>query len=127
MNLHINEQVGPFFSEDQNVDIAFLYGDGIWSGMESVKLFDEYCIAVCSPEYLYHKTLDTQSLNGCVLLQLSSRLSAWYDYFKQQDINVDGTFTANITGIIGCGLNCSVRECDITILINSNALEAACG
>ena len=92
VNLHINEQVGPFFSEDQNADIAFLYGDGIWSGMESVKLFDEYCIAVCSPEYLYHKTLDTQSLNGCVLLQLSSRLSAWYDYFKQQDINVDGTF-----------------------------------
>ena len=92
INLHINEQVGPFFSEDQNVDVAFLYGDGIWSGMQSVKLFDEYCIAVCSPEYLQDKTLNTHTLQGCILLQLSSRLSAWYDYFKQQDINVDGTF-----------------------------------
>lgn len=51
IKLDIKEQVGPFFAEDQNVDIAFLYGDGIWGGMEAIKLFDEYCVAVCQPEY----------------------------------------------------------------------------
>lgn len=92
INLDIKEQVAPFFSEDQSVDIAFLYGDGIWGGMEAIKLFDEYCVAVCQPEYLYDKTLCTDTLSDCILLQLSSRPSAWYEYFKQQAISVDGTF-----------------------------------
>lgn len=96
INLDIKEQVGPFFSEDQNVDIAFLYGDGIWGGMEAIKLFDEYCVAVCQPEYLYDKNRDrnpcTSNVDNCTLLQLSSRPSAWYEYFKQQDISIDGTF-----------------------------------
>ena len=92
INLDIKELAGPFFSEDQNVDIAFLYGDGMWSNMESRKLFDEYCVAVCQPQYLRDKTLSAECLNDYVLLQISSRLSAWYEYFKQQDISVDGTF-----------------------------------
>lgn len=100
INLDIKELMGPFFSEDQNVDIAFLYGDGMWNNMEAVKLFDEYCVAVCQPQYFKEhftkegqdKTLGTEGLNDYVLLQISSRLSAWYEYFKQQDISVDGTF-----------------------------------
>ena len=92
ISLDIKEQAGPFFYEDQKVDIAFLYGDGIWSGMEAVKLFDEYCIAVCRADYLEDKTLSIEHLQDCVLLQISSRPSAWYEYFKQQDISIDGTF-----------------------------------
>ena len=92
INLDIKELVGPFFSEDQNVDIAFLYGDGMWSNMEAIKLFDEYCVAVCQPQYLQDKILSAECLDDYVLLQISSRLSAWYEYFKQQDISVDGTF-----------------------------------
>lgn len=92
INLDIKELAGPFFSEDQNADIAFLYGDGIWGNMEAIKLFDEYCVAVCQPQYLQDNMLSTECLNDYVLLQISSRLSAWYEYFKQQDISVDGTF-----------------------------------
>ncbi|MGM8889102.1 LysR substrate-binding domain-containing protein, partial [Psychrobacter sp. 1U2] len=96
INIDIKELAEPFFSEDQNVDIAFLYGDGIWGGMEAIKLFDEYCVAVCQPEYLYDKNQDkkfcTSNADDCTLLQLSSRPSAWYEYFKQQDISIDGTF-----------------------------------
>ena len=52
--------------------------------MESVKLLEEYCIAVCSPNY-YDKHIkavdgeDITSLAGCPCY-LNSRLSAWYDY-----------------------------------------------
>lgn len=92
INLNINEQAGPFFSEDQNVDIAFLYGTGTWSGMETIKLFDEYCVAVCQPEYLQGKQSSTNKVTEFVLLQLSSRPSAWYEYFEQQDITVESTF-----------------------------------
>ena len=92
INLSIKELAGPFFAEDQNVDVAFLYGDGIWDGMEAIKLFDEYSVAVCNPDYLKDKAPCTSNIDNFILLQLSSRPSAWYEYFKQQDISIDGTF-----------------------------------
>lgn len=92
INFSIKELAGPFFTEDQNVDVAFLYGDGIWGGMEAIKLFDEYSVAVCSPDYLKDKEPCTSKINNFTLLQLSSRPSAWYEYFKQQDISIEGTF-----------------------------------
>ena len=92
INLDIKELAGAFFAEDQNVDIAFLYGDGIWGGMEAIKLFDEYNVAVCHPEYLKDKAACTSNIDNCTLLQLSSRPSAWYEYFRQQNISIDGTF-----------------------------------
>jgi len=92
IRLDIKEQVGPFFSEEHDIDIAFLYGEGTWSGMETVKLFDEYCVAVCHPDYLQGQPLTPQQSDSYVLLQLSSRPSAWYEYFKQQLISLDGTF-----------------------------------
>lgn len=92
IRLEIKEQVGPFFSEEHDIDIAFLYGEGTWSGMETIKLFDEYCVAVCHPDYLQGQPLQPLQLGSHVLLQLSSRPSAWYEYFKQQLISLDGTF-----------------------------------
>lgn len=92
INLSIKELAGPFFAEDQNIDVAFLYGDGIWGGMEAIKLFDEYSVAVCNPDYLKDKAPCTSNIDNFTLLQLSSRPSAWYEYFKQQDISIDGTF-----------------------------------
>ena len=92
LNLDIKELTMPFFAEDQNVDVAFMYGDGIWGGMESIKLFDEYNVAVCRPEYLADKAPCTSNIDHCTLLQLSSRPSAWYEYFRQQNISIDGTF-----------------------------------
>ena len=72
--------------------MAFLYGDGIWGGMESIKLFDEYNVAVCHPDYLAGKAPCTSNIAQCTLLQLSSRPSAWYEYFRQQGIRIEGTF-----------------------------------
>lgn len=92
IRLDIKEQVGPFFSEEHDIDIAFLYGEGTWSGMQNIKLFDEYCVAVCHPDYLQGQPLTPQQSDSYVLLQLSSRPSAWYEYFKQQLISLDGTF-----------------------------------
>lgn len=97
IRLNVKEQPAPFFFEDQKVDIAFLYGDGIWNSMEAVKLFDEYCIAVCHPDYLLNKDISDQPLTearaqNTTLLHIDSRPSAWYEYFKQQDISIDGTF-----------------------------------
>lgn len=90
--LEIKEQVGPFFTEDHDVDIAFLYGSGVWTGMHSVKLFDEYCVAVCTPEYLESIQASGINISDVTLLHLISRPSAWYDYFKQQSICIENNF-----------------------------------
>ena len=92
LNLNIKELAVPFFAEDQNVDVAFMYGDGVWGGMESIKLFDEHTVAVCHPKYLTDKPPCINHIDQYALLQLSSRPSAWYEYFRQQDISIDGTF-----------------------------------
>ncbi|MFT0773600.1 LysR substrate-binding domain-containing protein [Psychrobacter aquimaris] len=92
INLEVKEQVGPFFSEDQNVDIAFLYGTGIWGGMEAIKLFDEYSVAVCHPDYLKDKETFSSGIANYTLLHLNSRLNAWYEYFEQQEVSVNNTF-----------------------------------
>lgn len=92
IQLDIAEQVGTFFAQDQGVDIAFLYGDGIWSGMEAIKLFDEHCIAVCHPDYFQDKSPYRTQIDRCELLQFSARPNAWYEYFEQQSIGARGAF-----------------------------------
>jgi len=138
INLDIREQEGPFFSEDHDIDIAFLYGEGVWTGMESIKLLEEYCIAVCSPDY-YDKYIksedgaDVHKLGNCTFLHLNSRTSAWYDYFKQQDIHIEGTFVGPrfdtfqaciSAALLGYGVALIPRIL-VTPEINSGALRQA--
>ncbi|OFV49187.1 LysR substrate-binding domain-containing protein [Oligella sp. HMSC09E12] len=92
ISVEIKEQVGPFFSEEHDVDIAFLYGSGVWAGMHSIKLFDEHCVAVCSPAYLEKISSAGLGVNDVTLLHLISRPSAWHDYFKQQSISIENNF-----------------------------------
>ncbi|MCC3308282.1 LysR substrate-binding domain-containing protein [Psychrobacter sanguinis] len=138
INLDIREQEGPFFSEDHDIDVAFLYGDGVWTGMESVKLLEEYCIAVCSPDYYnqHIKAVDTEEnhkLAGCTLLHLNSRMSAWYYYFKQQELDVECTFVGPrfdtfhsciSAALLGYGV-ALVPRILVTSEINSGALVQA--
>lgn len=113
IHLDIKELTNPFFSEDNDADVAFLYGDGVWTGMEAIKLFDEQTVAVCRPDYLKAPLTDLLQVNDYVLLQTSSRASAWYNYFEQQNIDFHGTFVgprfdtfyACITAAeLGCGI-----------------------
>lgn len=113
IHLDIKERANPFFSEDTDADITFLYGDGVWANMESIKLFDEQTVAVCRPDYLKAPLTDLKQMSEYVLLQTSSRASAWYNYFEKQQVDFHGTFVgprfdtfyACITGAeLGCGI-----------------------
>lgn len=106
IHLDITEQANALL--DDETDMAFLYGDGIWANMEAVKLFDEFSVAVCAPDYPCEHDLT----NG-VLLQLRTRPRAWHEYFNQQGLTCDGammgvrfdTFNACINAAkIGCGV-----------------------
>lgn len=114
IHLHIKEQTEPFLQAGaMAVDMAFLFGDGVWAGMEAVKLFDEQCVAVSAPNYLSDKLDDGYDLVRYPLLRISSRPSAWYDYFFEQGYNkrfiltgakFDSFYACINAAKIGCGV-----------------------
>lgn len=111
IHLDIKEQAEPLMETD-GVDMAFLFGDGVWVGMDAVKLFDECLVAVCRPNYLPYD-IRAHELVNYPLLQISSRPDAWHDYLAHQGYQHEqalmgarfDTFYACITGaMIGCGI-----------------------
>lgn len=111
IRLHITEQADALL-HTQAIEMAFLFGNGVWADMEAVKLFDEYCVAVCSPAFLA-TTVDVQTLASYPLLQLNSRPSAWQDYFTAQghqltsmtvSMNLDTFYACVNAACLGSGL-----------------------
>lgn len=72
-------------------DIAFLFGDGLWSGMEAIKIFDEDNIVVCSPA-IYKPIQQVLDLTAYVFLQVRSRPTMWRQYFLAQDVDLKTSF-----------------------------------
>lgn len=92
IHLDVKELTQSFFSEDHVLDIAFLHGDGVWSGMEAIQLFEEEMIVVCRPDYLEKPLTSLCEINSYVLLQSNSRPSDWYYYFERQGVNSNCSF-----------------------------------
>lgn len=121
IHLDISEQTHAMLDDDS--DMGFVYGDGVWADMEAVKLFDERSVAVCAPNYFSDLGLgdlancsDEERLSKMAharLIQIRTRPRAWYDYFHSQGHNHDSafvgarfdTFNACIKAAkIGCGV-----------------------
>lgn len=92
IHLDIKEMTAPFFLEDHNIDAAFLHGDGVWTGMKSILLFDEEMVAVCRPDYLKQPLQTLSDISQYILLQSNSRPSAWHYYFQAQNVCLSGSF-----------------------------------
>ncbi|MBN6492025.1 LysR substrate-binding domain-containing protein [Acinetobacter pittii] len=91
-HLEFQEQISSSDIDISQVDIAFLYGDGVWRDMTSIKLFEEKCIAVGSPE-LISKPLDKiEDFQNFVLIQSRARPRAWDDFFQAQDFLNEKTY-----------------------------------
>lgn len=101
----IREQGEPF-------DMAFLAGDGVWKGMQSIKLFDEENIVVCSPD-IYEPVQQVVDLTAYTFLQIRSRPTHWQQYFADQQLAIpesfvgpkfDTFYTCIQAAEVGCGL-----------------------
>lgn len=131
IHLDIAEQSHALIDDD--MDMAFLYGDGVWADMEVVKLFDECSVAVCAPSYECQFD-HLQELNQATLIQLKTRPRAWYEFFNEQGIvhkkammgvRFD-TFNACINAAkIGCGV-ALVPSRFVVDELNSGELVQAC-
>ncbi len=85
VQLSFYEQMLPDDPGEMDVDISFLYGYGGWSGMETIKLFDEEMIPVCHPEVL-EKNKDNAEIDiyfNTRLIECRSRLHTWDQFFER--------------------------------------------
>lgn len=89
IRLDITEQIDSEEIHIPYVDFAFLYGSGNWKNMQSLKLFEEECIAVASP-FLVTKTFETlKHFEKFNLIHLQARINAWDEYFGLQKTSLE--------------------------------------
>lgn len=83
--------VNEIRESSESFDIAFLFGDGLWVGMQAIKIFDEQSIVVCAPS-LYKKINQAIDLTSYVYLQVRSRPTMWHEYFLAQHVKIKSSF-----------------------------------
>ncbi|AOA58386.1 LysR substrate-binding domain-containing protein [Acinetobacter larvae] len=116
IHLDIQEQITSTEIENQQTDIAFLYGEGIWRDMTSVKLFEERCVAVCSPELIPQAFSHLEDFCCHVLIQSRSRPRAWDEYFQSQGfINEQPFIGPRFDTFYSC-INAAITGCGIALI-----------
>ncbi|MDV7644923.1 LysR substrate-binding domain-containing protein [Acinetobacter oleivorans] len=115
-HLEFQEQISSSDIDISQVDIAFLYGDGVWRDMTSIKLFEEKCIAVCSPD-LISKPLDKiEDFQNYVLIQSRARPRAWDDFFQAQDFLNEKTYIGPRFDTFSACVNSALINSGITLV-----------
>lgn len=67
-------------------DVGVQYDDAVWPGAQARALLPEHCVVVCAPQARYRREMARGDFRSATLLQLSSRLGAWEDWFAQAGI-----------------------------------------
>ncbi|OTG84178.1 LysR family transcriptional regulator [Acinetobacter sp. ANC 4558] len=116
IHLDIQEQFSSADIDTNKTDIAFLYGDGVWRDMTSIKLFEEKCIAVCSPELLIQPLQSITDFQQHVLIQSRARPRAWDEYFQMQDYVHERTFTGPRVDTFAACVNAALIHSGIALV-----------
>jgi len=101
--LHPNIEIHVAISDQprdmltDQIDVGLRYGNGSWTGLDSIHLFDVHSFPVCSPEYL-EKAEPIKSATDLLnhsLVNLDGTTHAaedWWWWLKEQDIRVPASF-----------------------------------
>src|SRR5699024_3361285 len=82
IDLNIANRAQPLDFEPDDIDVAFFVGHGYWPAVECIKLMGETMVPVCSPTLLPDGGItEPLTLTRLVLLQTTTRLEAWHDWF----------------------------------------------
>ena len=72
----------PFDFKSENLHSAIHYGEPDWPNTTCTFLMGEKAVPVCSPDFLEHNPIkDIREMSKVPLLHLSSRPTAWKDWF----------------------------------------------
>lgn len=92
IHLEFQEQISSSDIDISQIDVAFLYGDGVWRDMTSIKLFEETCIAVSSPDLISAPLNRIEDFQNYVLIQSRARPRVWDEFFQAQDFSHEKSF-----------------------------------
>lgn len=84
------------YMDEPAFDVGVQYDDAVWPGAQSHALLPEYCVVVCAPRARHRREMARGDFRSATLLQMSSRLGAWQEWFAQADI--DRTPTNTVAG-----------------------------
>ncbi|MHC4263009.1 MAG: LysR family transcriptional regulator [Planctomycetota bacterium] len=91
VSLDLSSSVGPVDFRRTDLDAAIHYGTGVESNARAESLFEEVEVAVCSPAARSNANLEAPAdLARSPLLHLSSRPSAWSDWFEHHGVETSG-------------------------------------
>lgn len=89
--VNIDTSVAPFDFEGGPYDAAIQFGTADWAGAETTILIGETMEVVCSPSYA-ERLRSEADLAHAVLLHQTTRPTAWADWLRQGDLDLDHTF-----------------------------------
>lgn len=93
ISLSFHDRVEDFDLEQENIDIALLYGHGSWPNLACHKLADDLMVAVASPTWLaQHPIHSLDDLTQRPLLHLSTRPDAWHHWFASQHVMTERSY-----------------------------------
>ena len=95
IHVAISDQPRDLYADD--IDAGLRYGDGSWSGLRAVRLFDVRIFPVCSPAYLAKSEPITEpaDLLAHTLINLDGKPHAtedWWWWLHEQKIRVPASF-----------------------------------
>jgi DNA-binding transcriptional LysR family regulator len=85
-SLHLQVFPNRIALDEPAFDIAVQYDDAPWAGAAVRPLMAEHLVAVCAPQSPQRAALARGDFRQAALLQLSSRLGAWDDWFVRAGI-----------------------------------------
>ena len=93
-SLHLKVFPTQAYMPEPAFDVAVQYDDAVWPGALVQPLMKEQCVAVCAPHASGRREMKRGDFRAATLLQLTSRLGAWEDWFTQAGIDRTPTSTA---------------------------------
>lgn len=85
-SVHLQVYPTQIYMAEIPFDVAVQYDDAAWPGAHQQPLVREACVAVCAPGSRYRRAMARGDFSSVPLLQLSSRLGAWDDWFGHAGI-----------------------------------------
>lgn len=85
-SLHLQVFPTHVYMDEPAFDVGLQYDDAVWPGAQVQPWMAEDCVVVCAPSAPDRSALAVGDFRSARLLQLSSRLGMWDDWFAQAGI-----------------------------------------
>src|SRR5699024_10554007 len=113
-----------FDMAEDNTDVAFFFGHGVWPDAECLPLMGETVVPVCSPKVLDNMDIKSPlDLTKLVLLRINTRPEAWHDWFEAQGIQTGSSYHGPRFDTFSMALEAARARCGVALVPRFLAVE----